>query len=64
MFGSELEAELKNAAKGARSDAQANSRRQRVISKWLGDTGAPMYKDPAAGGQGAVSSKGQGTVTL
>lgn len=65
MFGSALEAELKNAGQGAKSDSQAKSRRQRVLAKWLGtDGGKPMYKDPVASGQGAVSSKGTGPVTL
>lgn len=62
MFGSELEAELKNAAKGAKSDAQANGRRQRVLAKYLG--GKQQFKDPVAAGQGAVTSKGSGPVTL
>ena len=62
MFGSGLDAELKNAAKGAKSDAQANSRRQRVLAKWLG--GKQQFKDPVASGQGVVTSKGSGPVTL
>lgn len=62
IFGSQLEAELKNAAKGAKSDSQANSRHQRVLSKWLG--GKQQFKDPVASGQGAVTSKGSGPVSL
>ena len=62
LFGSEVDAELKNAAKGAKSDTQANGRRQRVLAKYLG--GKQQFKDPVASGQGAVTSKGSGPVTL
>lgn len=63
IFGSNLDAELKNAAKGAKSDTQANGRRQRVLAKWLGQKA--QYKDPVAAGQDAVTStKGTGPVTL
>jgi hypothetical protein len=62
LFGSELEAELKNAAKGAKSDAQANGRRSRILAKYLG--GKQQFKDPVASGQGAVTSKGSGPVSL
>lgn len=62
LFGSQLEAELKIAAKGAKSDTQANGRRQRVLSKWLG--GKQAFKDPVASGQGVVTSEGSGPVTL
>lgn len=62
LFGSQLEAELKTAAKDAKSDIQANGRRQRVLAKWLGTQA--KFKDPVAGGQDAVSSKGAGPVTL
>jgi len=62
LFGGELEAELKNAAKGAKSDTQANGRRQRVLAKYLG--GKQQFKDPVAAGQGAVTSQGSGPVSL
>jgi hypothetical protein len=63
MFGSNLDAELKKAGQGAKSDAQANGRRQRVLANWLG--GRAQYKDPAAGGGGVVTSAaGAGPVTL
>lgn len=63
MFGSNLDAELKKAGKDAKSDAQANGRRQRVLAKWLG--GKQQFKDPAAGGSGTVSSAaGSGAVSL
>jgi hypothetical protein len=62
MFGSSFDADLKKAGKDAQSDSQANSRRQAVIAKWLG--GKQQFKDPAGGGQGAVTSKGSGSVSL
>ena len=62
LFGSQMDAELKNAVKGAKTDSQANGRRQRVLSKWLG--GEQRFKDPVAAGSGAVTSKGSGPVTL
>jgi len=63
MFGSNLDAELKKAGQGARSDAQANGRRQRVLARWLG--GKAQYKDPAAAGAGTVtSSETPGSVSL
>lgn len=62
LFGSSLDAELKKAVQGAKSDSQANGRRARVMAKWMGE--AQKFKDPAAAGSGAVSSKGSGPVTL
>ena len=63
MFGSALEAELRHAGETAKSDAQANGKRQRVLAKWLGVKA--QYKDPAAGGAGKVSSsEGAGPVSL
>lgn len=62
LFGSGLDADLKNAAKDAKSDSQANSRRQAVIAKWLGKP--QQFKDPSSGGSGAVTSKGAGPVSL
>jgi len=63
MFGSNLDAELKKAGQNAKSDAQANGRRQRVLAKWLGQKA--QYKDPSGGRSGAVSSAaGAGTVSL
>lgn len=61
-FGSNLDAELKKASAGAKSDSQANGRRQRVLAKWLG--GKAQYKDPAVAGAGTVSSAAGGTVSL
>ena len=63
MFGSNLDAELQKAGREAKSDAQANGRRQRVLAKWLGTKA--QYKDPSAGGANTVSSSNSnGTVTL
>lgn len=63
MFGSNLDAELKKAGQDAKSDSQANGRRQRVLAKWLG--GKAQYKDPAVAGAGKVSSsEGAGPVSL
>lgn len=62
LFGSSLDAELAEAEQGAKSKAQARSRRQRVMTKWLG--GKQQFKDPVAAGSGTVSSKGSGPVSL
>jgi hypothetical protein len=62
IFGSQLDAELAEAGNGAKSKQQANSRRQRVLSKWLG--GKQQFKDPVATTPDQVSSAGGGPVSL
>lgn len=63
MFGSEVDAELRDAAQGAKNKQQATARQQRVMAKWLG--GTVRYKDPAAAAGGEVKSvPGSGPVTL
>jgi hypothetical protein len=62
MFGSELDAELQAAGDGAKNQMQAQARRQRVMSLWLG---APQqFKDPTAQASGTISSKGSGPVAI
>lgn len=63
LFGTELEAELRDATDGAKNKQQSAARQQRVMAKWLG--GKVQYKDPAAGTtSGTVGSQGTGPVAL
>lgn len=58
LFGSELDAELRNAAEGAKNERMAAGRQARVIAKWLG--GEVKYKEP---GVGAAAGAGGGVVS-
>lgn len=63
LFGTELEAELRDAADGAKNKQQSSSRQQRVIAKWLG--GKAQYKDPmGAPTPGVTTSESSGIVSL
>lgn len=53
MFGTELEAEMEESARGAKSDTQAQHRRQAVFARWTGTE--VKFRDPAAGQPAAGS---------
>lgn len=62
LFGSEVEADLREASDGAKTKQQSVSRQQRVIAKWLG--GRAQYKDPAVQSGGEIKSVPGSAVTL
>lgn len=61
LFGSQLDAELREASDGAKSKSQARSRSQRVLTKWLG--GKQQFKAPPSVG-GGITSENSGQVKL
>lgn len=52
MFGSEVEADVREAVDGAKNKQQATARQQRAMAKWLG--GEQRFRDPAANASGPV----------
>ena len=64
LFGSNLEAELEEAANDAKNKGQAESKQRRVLAKWLGG-GVQQYRDPGgSAAPGATSSQTSGPVSL
>lgn len=57
LFGSQLEHELREAGRGAKTDAKAKQKQMQVLDRWLSDPDAPRkFKDPLAPKDGVPDS--------